>query len=208
MKTALILAASALLIGCVSTPPHDNFYIQKYRSNTVGATSEQLASAFYPNDKNPQIVRTTLREAGSVFKSLQAQGYKAIGISQFTTWIVQEDADLIEAAKKANADLAVTFSTYAGRKVVQFPFQNEISSGGFSTTNLGGTSTYDSQGTFYGDIQGGYSGTTQGQFSGTSTTYTPPQYSTQWVPTPLDYNTYETVFLRRATGRPFRYSMR
>jgi hypothetical protein len=213
MKTALILiiAASAILSGCVSTP-HENFYLENYRSNTVGATNEQLASAFYPSDKNPQIIRTNLRDANTVFKSLKAQGYKAIRISQFTTWIVQEDADLIQAAKKVNADMVVTFSYHAGRRVVQFPFQNEISSGGFSTTNLGATATGNASGTFNGRdangdlFSGNYSGTNQGQISGTSTTYTPPQYSTQWLPTPLDYNAFETVFMRRATGRPFHYT--
>lgn len=197
MKTVLI-TATALLSGCM-TPTEQNFYETTYRSNTVGATKEQIAAAFYPSARDPQIIRTNQRDADSVFQSLKTQGYKAIGISQFTTWIVQKDSDLIQAAKKVDADLVVTLSYFAGRKVVQFPFQTMTNPGGFANNSA----TVTSSGTFSGDVNGTYSGT---ENITVPPTYTPPQYSTQWAPTPLDYDAYETSFWRRATGRPFHYT--
>jgi hypothetical protein len=200
LKTTLIIA-TVLLSGCSTQPTKDNFYETTYRSNTAGATKDQLAAAFYISAKEPEIVRTTPGAAQNVFKSLYAQGYRAIGISQFTTWIVQNDSDLLQAAKKAGADLVVTFSYFSGRKVVDMPLGNvQVNPGGFSGGNIG---TVTSSGTFQGDINGQYSGTSN---ITTPLTYTPPTYVTQWGPTSLDYYAYETVFLRRSTGRPFHYT--
>jgi PBP1b-binding outer membrane lipoprotein LpoB len=96
MKNVLmaLTIAAVLLSGCMTpTGQKQNFYETTYRSNTAGATKEQIAAAFYPSAKDPQIIRTSLRDANSVFQSIKTQGYKAIGISQFTTWIVQNDSD-------------------------------------------------------------------------------------------------------------------
>jgi hypothetical protein len=137
--------------------------------------------------------------------ALHLQGYRPIGISGFFTALSQPDSDLIQIAKRVQTDLVVTFSQYAGQRVINLPYENTISSGGFSTTNSSASATGYGSGEFSGDVNGTYTGASQGQFTGTSTTYTPPQYSTQWLPTTVQYEKLTAVFMRRATGRPFAF---
>ena len=208
MKKLLIVGAAAIvgtLTGCLAT--HENIYAEHYRSNTIGATPDQLAAAFQPPNKNPQIVRIDWRSPNAYFKEIHLQGYRPIGVSEFTTALDQPDSDILELAKSVHADLVVTFSGYAGQQVVNLPYENTISSGGFSTTNMNATSAGSTSGQFSGDVNGTYSGQNQGQLTGTVTTYTPPVTSTQWMPTNVQYTKLSAVFMRRAIpGRTFRYS--
>lgn|SRR5208283_274533 len=201
-RIALLICALGILnSGCVSPIPHENAYTKDYRSVVVG-TREQVAEAFYPPDKNPRVIHTNVADANAYFRALRLQGYYPIGFSGFYTALSEPDSDLIETAKSVQADLVVTLSGYAGRRVVNLPYENQISSGGFSTTNTNATLAGTSSGELSGDVNGAYSGTSQGVLTGTSTTYTPPQYSTTWVPTTIEYEKVTAVFMRRATGRP------
>jgi hypothetical protein len=161
-------------------------------------TKEQLDASFYVPSNNPQIIRTDLRQANAIFKALHLQGYRVIGLSDFVTALDQPDSDLLQIAKSVQADLIVTLSVYAGQHVVNLPYENTISSGGFSTTNTSATGTGYNSGQFNGDISGTYSGQSQVQVNGTTTTYTPPVTSTQWIPTNVQYTHLSAVFYRRA----------
>jgi hypothetical protein len=48
----------------------------------------------------PQAIRNS---ENSTYNSRLCSSERVIGISQFTTWIIQSDSDLIQAAKKVNA---------------------------------------------------------------------------------------------------------
>jgi hypothetical protein len=185
------------LAGCI-TPGHENIYAKRYRSGTLGMTKEQLNEWFYLPTSSPQIIRTDVRQGNALFRTLHLQGYRVIGMSDFVTALNQPDSDLLQIAKSVQADLIVTLSVYAGQHVVNLPYVNTISSGGFYTTNTNATGTGYNSGQFSGDISGTYSGQSQMELSGTITTYTPPVTSTQWIPTNLQYTHLSAVFYRRA----------
>jgi hypothetical protein len=193
---ALLANGSFLHSGCSTS--HENVYAERYRSNTIGATDGQLAAAFEPPVKSPQIIHADIVGANQILNGLQRQGYRTIGLSGITTALSFPDSDLLKIAKDNKADVVVSLSHYAGQHVVNLPYTNTIQSGGFSTTNIGATGTGYSSGQFYGDVNGGYSGTSQGELTGTVTTYTTPITSTQWIPTNVQYTQLIAVFYRKS----------
>lgn len=182
MKRLLSIGLTALtLAACSSNNDVSTFYRQN-PAIAAGPTTK-VTAAFILADQST--VRSTTQ-------SYMANGYRLVGVSDFTNLIGQPmRAQALAYAKQIGANLVVYAVAPIGPEVHPVNRLVMDSPGGYITTDT----TANTNGNFnlYGDVNG--YGTYTGTGTATTSTYVPPQFHTQVVPETFIRTEHAIAFL-------------
>ena len=179
MKTSFLvsLTTACMLIGC-ATNPFGQFY-QNYTDQMPLALQQRLL----PSRPNPQILAVSAQDFHDAGQRLEEQGLICIGFAGFSGGAPTQ-RQLIGQAKLVNADEVIFSSEFShtleGVRPV-FSYQT------------GQTYTTQESGTVMANSYGG------GTYFGQSTTITPGQLHTDYVPYQQQVYNYGASFWRRAS---------
>jgi hypothetical protein len=135
VKTALIIAASALLSGCArnQTTPINSLISENYRP-VVGASGN-------PHKVEPQYIHaSSADEAGAIYKQYVECRVSLSGIQYFHARVRPMDLyapkqrDILEQARLVHADIVLYFTVPQGYVEMNVPVASSVSPGTLSQT--------------------------------------------------------------------------
>jgi hypothetical protein len=126
MKTALLIASSALLISCTSEPFYPTTQISENYRPVVGAAGNR-------HNVEPQYIHAgSADEAKALYQQYLNAGYHLVGFSTFTHVFVPMDLnapnpnDMLDQARKVRADIVLYYTVPQGYVEMNVPVVSQV----------------------------------------------------------------------------------
>ncbi len=179
----LLLLGALMQTGCATNPIAKNY--QSFMDRMPPSLQQRLL----PPSQTPRLFTASSESYTNEVRRLTENGYALVGVSRFAG-SNPSDRQVVDYAKSIGADAALWDASFSGTEQGMRPLMR-YEPGKTTTTTRSGSANVN----VYG---GGESASANGTYSGQSTTTTPGEIKTQYVPYQKDVYAHLISFWRRA----------